>query len=134
MWSHYADKHRGICLEFDKGNDLIGSAMEVTYRKTYPEWTDPLAMPHLLDVLSTKSADWCYEREFRIFGVPLEGPLKIYDDDFVRLPDGALTAIIVGTASDCYDEVTRIVKAHAPSVLVKRAKKVHYSYSLAVED
>jgi hypothetical protein len=29
MWSHYADNHRGICLEFDTGNPLFSEAMEV---------------------------------------------------------------------------------------------------------
>ena len=42
MWSHYADDHKGICLEFANNNPLIRRARPVRYRKTYPEWT-PLA-------------------------------------------------------------------------------------------
>ena len=134
MWSHYADGHRGICLEFDRGNDLIGTTQQVKYRKTYPEWTNPYEMPDPLDLILTKSEEWWYEREWRIVATPLDGPLKICNADFVRLPDGALTAIIVGAASSCYDEVTSIVRTHAPTVLVKRARKVPYSYSLVIED
>ena len=36
MWSHYADNHKGICLEFDTSIRLFGTAREVDYRETYP--------------------------------------------------------------------------------------------------
>src|ERR1700704_3968385 len=29
MWSHYADNHRGVCLEFDTANRLFSLAMKV---------------------------------------------------------------------------------------------------------
>jgi hypothetical protein len=43
MWSHYADDHKGICLEFEVDDMLFGFAREVTYHLEYPKWT-----PHTL--------------------------------------------------------------------------------------
>jgi hypothetical protein len=37
MWSHYADNHKGICLEFALGDRLFGSAQKVEYLATYPK-------------------------------------------------------------------------------------------------
>ena len=65
MWSHYAANHRGICLEFDKNNELIGRARPVRYSTIYPEWT-PHGVTDPLELVFTKSMDWAYEREFRI--------------------------------------------------------------------
>jgi len=46
MWSHYADNHRGICLEFGKDNPLIEKARPVRYCKRYRDalalWMDRL--------------------------------------------------------------------------------------------
>jgi Protein of unknown function (DUF2971) len=72
LWSHYADKHRGVCLGFDVPNALV---MPMKYdAKRLPEF-----LPHLLTgdqsaqeqamnrLLSTKFADWRYENEVRLF-------------------------------------------------------------------
>ena len=29
MWSHYADKHTGFCLEFERANDFFGRALQI---------------------------------------------------------------------------------------------------------
>jgi hypothetical protein len=58
MWSHYADNHRGICLEFATNNDLFQCAQSVVYLSEYPVW-----YPHTLletsieEALLTKSED-----------------------------------------------------------------------------
>jgi hypothetical protein len=63
MWSHYADKHRGIALGFDISPTIV---KEVRYRKTRPAF-------HTIDertlhtLLYTKHKDWHYEREVRVF-------------------------------------------------------------------
>lgn len=70
MWAHYADKHRGLCLGFD-----VKEARKVVYK--------PDRLIHAIDrtrsgvesnielidaALTTKFADWSYEREWRAFG------------------------------------------------------------------
>jgi len=76
MWSHYADKHRGIVLEFEvdeliSGLPLSTYAYEVRYRTSPPTMSalhDDLASfdAALNHVLSTKALEWSYEEEVRI--------------------------------------------------------------------
>src|SRR2546426_4361250 len=66
LWSHYADKHKGICLGFD-----VVAADENTI---YVEYANERLPPPLkldasfaLNLLRTKFAGWEYEGEVRIF-------------------------------------------------------------------
>jgi hypothetical protein len=63
IWSHYADRHRGIALGFD-----INSAMakEVTYTETRPPFCKA-DEPTLPTLLYTKHRDWQYEQEVRVY-------------------------------------------------------------------
>src|SRR5207248_6306076 len=71
QWSHYADKHRGLCLGFDIPDvDLV----RVTYsRKRMLVEVEHLLAFHQLDLatvmrfLFTKYAHWRYENEVRCF-------------------------------------------------------------------
>jgi hypothetical protein len=71
LWSHYADKHRGICLGFDVPDHLL-SPVDYT--------PNPLKVAHdgirnrpqinqeFMDaLLRTKFIDWKYEDEMRVF-------------------------------------------------------------------
>jgi hypothetical protein len=133
MWSHYSNNHRGICLEFDKNNPLIEKARPVRYKKTYPEWTPQDLMVDPLALLFTKAMDWCYEREFRIIATSLEGPTKL-DGNFVTLPVGALTAIILGCESEDEAELTGIVNEYAPGLAIKRADRSPNHYELTIAE
>jgi hypothetical protein len=133
MWSHYSANHRGICLEFDKNNPLIEKARPVRYKKTYPEWTPQGVVHDPLALVLTKAMDWCYEREFRIVGSLQGGPAKL-DGNFVPLPDGALTAIILGCESTDHAELMSIVNEYAPGLPVKRMVRVPNHYQLAIEN
>jgi hypothetical protein len=43
MWSHYAENHTGICLEFGCANDVLRNARQVVYREgsAAPAWGRP---------------------------------------------------------------------------------------------
>jgi hypothetical protein len=137
MWSHYADNHRGICLEFGVFNDLFSKARQIAYRSEYPRW-----MPHefevqqerTIEIILTKAADWSYEREFRIVSLmPGSAPHWLRaQGDFFRLPAAALKSIIVGCESDC-EAVSRVVKEHAPQLPLKRAVRSSRHYRLVIE-
>jgi hypothetical protein len=65
LWSHYADKHRGMCLGFDIDENTIKS---VKYVKDRPSVGSAAIedMKTLLDhLLWTKYIDWQYEEELR---------------------------------------------------------------------
>jgi hypothetical protein len=138
MWSHYADDHKGICLEFANDNPLIRRARPVRYRKEYPEWTPqsygPDSDANVLDLVLTKAMDWCYEREWRIIASGLEGPTKLLNEDFVKLPPGALSAIIIGCECKDHPKIVEIIKAHQPSLKIKWAVRVPNVFRLAISD
>jgi len=70
MWAHYADKHKGLCFEFDGSENckFFGDAQQVQYE----DYT-PLVLPGddsskmMGRIILTKSKHWTYEREYRIF-------------------------------------------------------------------
>jgi len=120
MWSHYAENHRGICLEFNVMNNLFISAVEVLYRSRYPLWAPYSATEYnAIEMALTKAAEWSYEQEFRIFARPdvdENHPLKLRGRN-IRLPPNALASVIVGCRGD-YEDVCNIVREHAPSLPV----------------
>lgn len=75
MWSHYADKHNGVCLEFDNtlGNRFVDLADndiaegEVGYaaheKINYVSMNRPYAFYKLF---LSKAESWAHEREFRL--------------------------------------------------------------------
>lgn len=72
MWSHYADQHKGMVVEFDishpffcslhSENDLTGNTHRVMYRK---ERLNELG-DYLLEPYFHKSDEWAYEKEHRL--------------------------------------------------------------------
>ncbi|NSL57033.1 DUF2971 domain-containing protein [Uliginosibacterium aquaticum] len=68
MWAHYADTHRGVCLEFETSKWLFQLAWEVVYQDTYP-FVDTANQSYLdihRTVACTKATYWDYEKEWRI--------------------------------------------------------------------
>jgi len=70
LWSHYARSHSGIALGFDVAEDLI---FPIKYEKerlkisAYLKDKKYFDEKFASDIISTKSRDWEYEAEFRIF-------------------------------------------------------------------
>lgn len=141
MWSHYADDHKGCCLEFDR--DLLAKSTVVDlpkirpyttrmqYAKSYPsldhnelndDELDTFILDHTLpdrltkqwvtEFVPTKYEDWAYEQEVRI--TALVDPLhsKTQELHYLSLPRGTITKIYLGCRMD--PQVRRqIVKAAA---------------------
>lgn len=98
MWSHYADKHKGICIEFsptvdNEHVDFFSQAQKVVYpeKNDFPTinfyMTDTLELPKR-SVL-TKAIHWKYEGEWRILDVK-KGPGK------KSIPEGIISSVILG--------------------------------------
>lgn len=72
LWSHYANNHRGFCVEYDfrEGTKLRGLAREVKYEDSMPSLsTADFARDKekSLDALwLTKARCWSYEQEWRV--------------------------------------------------------------------
>jgi len=77
LWSHYGDKHKGICLGFDISEKML---MPVGYEpkrlkidKTRDLTPGKIGEETMLRILATKFSDWHYEDEVRVF-VSLDKP------------------------------------------------------------
>lgn len=90
MWSHYADCHEGICLEFNGSFELMAEAQPVQYEESRPlidvhvDSKDAILQKHFL----TKAKQWAYEREWRVIRPGGVG--------MVTFPPEMLTGIIIG--------------------------------------
>jgi len=137
MWAHYADNHRGICLEFDLRNDVMCGALRCEYLQDFPIMRihDDSDQANL-QVLLTKGDAWSYEREYRLVAQERTAAVKgagtlMTDQSFLQLPLGALRAVIVGCQAE-YDRIRSLVAHIAPEVLVKRAVRIPNRYQLEI--
>lgn len=77
MWSHYANNHRGICVEYDMTDVDEGTVKKIIYGGSrslkvslIDAWLTTGEMPSEIEqvCLLTKSSEWSYENEWRMFG------------------------------------------------------------------
>lgn len=81
MWSHYADKHSGLVIEFDTNNKFFENAKRVRYNNVRPPQINSDDIEELFFI---KSDEWIYEKEFRIVRKLTEYDycIKKYDKNF----------------------------------------------------
>jgi len=68
MWAHYGNNSKGICIEFEREttNELGGeNTNSVTYVETRPTIKFQDRHERLIDIITTKSKIWSYEKEWR---------------------------------------------------------------------
>ncbi|WP_454623442.1 DUF2971 domain-containing protein [Brucella anthropi] len=115
MWSHYADRHRGLCLGFDIGNSHPVIPVEYRPNLLRPkdlklEHFDQLKITDLMRTWFVKYDAWQYETErrmiFQLDHEHREGAL--YFHLFGR--SMRLAEVIVGAESDVtYEQVTTAI-------------------------
>jgi hypothetical protein len=64
QWSHYAEKHKGICMGFDIPKRLLAEVEYVDERLSPVNDIDIAMMKRFL---ATKFSHWVYEEEYRLF-------------------------------------------------------------------
>lgn len=116
MWAHYADSHRGICLEFSPGSDFLQAVLPVDYRLQRPQIkifdrTNELA--NAKNTYLTKSIHWAYEKEWRVVEVAKPAGLREFND-------GDLTGIIFGSA------ISKSMENTIRSIIEKSHMKVQF--------
>lgn len=100
MWSHYADQHAGFCIEYRVEKERLTTEarqmfvqQQVQYVSALPEicLSEVLFSPHqvLCRLLSTKSIEWTYEREWRLINFERSHAL-------VDLPPGMEISALIG--------------------------------------
>lgn len=71
FWSHYANSHKGICIEFDASILPISLAYKVEYSNIYPEITYPVPSDErAFKPALVKAKIWAYENEYRTMFLP----------------------------------------------------------------
>lgn len=69
MWSHYADKHKGVCIGFDFQTEKIYENF-LLFKVRYSTKIEPVSFFEKKELINfkwiyTKSKDWEYEEEIR---------------------------------------------------------------------
>jgi hypothetical protein len=111
MWAHYAERHHGLVLQFKAIPELDsawGAARPVRYLNNMPRLLDNDFLADMLSgrvsmdvkaiihrLVYTKSVEWAYEREWRIFSGTGRNRLARYED--LHFSPHELDAAIVGT-------------------------------------
>lgn len=135
IWSHYADKHTGICLGFDVCRSQV---QQVSYqddriRAALGPKQNPVELSEELQqqLLCTKSAGWRYEEEYRRFisleAAHADGPLHFWP----MCGDIQLREVILGALCDeTINSVRQKVERHFPSAVVFKARLAFQSFKI----
>lgn len=142
MFSHYANKHKGICLQFDTTKDeIFTNASPVNYRNSIPyiNYKDYWDFVSNRDkdyskfdvIFFTKHKDWIYEEEWRILH-QLEANKKEY---LYKFNSEALTGIIFGldTEHDVKEEIRNLISSKRHEIKLFEAKLKKDSYGLIIK-
>lgn len=137
MWSHYADEHRGFCIEFDfsKGpEDCLPLPVVYSEKRVKMPWV-PTQNPSkeqvrfmtesFMKALITKDIVWEYEHEWRML-------IGAGDDKFVNMPP--ISCIYIGAL--CSDENKQKLKSIAQEKVIPLKQMVldRGEYELHVVD
>ncbi len=133
MWSHYAEGHKGICLEFTYTlENQFGKPECVVYREDYSvhdynDWSSIDNESLLVDAIYTKSVHWSYEREWRLF--ELRAPYGVR-----YFPKELLTGVIIGckASNEVRTELIELCIDRADITLYEASRNSN-SYNLVVE-
>lgn len=128
MWSHYAHKGEGFCLEFNTAADpLFADAERVEYSVALPDidMYDMVAdsTKSYKDMWKYKPQDWSYEREWRVFKEH-NGPEKYQPE--------ALTAVYLGTQASEHtkDRVRRAIQKTYPDATLWQGRLGERRYAV----
>lgn len=88
LWSHYADAHRGICIQIATYEDeLFLFNKKVIYSNTFPTLIAPTPL-NQKDYYLHKSTQWSYEKEWRV--------VLPFNSVCISLRPPAIRAVILG--------------------------------------
>jgi hypothetical protein len=126
MWSHYADKHNGLCFGFEAALLPIDlkRLMKIRYRKSRPKlWFHDQKDYHF--VINVKSSIWKYEKEWRAV-VPNAA------NSFVPFQENALHAVLcgVGMKDDKVQIISKYLSSYRNSPKLYKANRHSTKYGI----
>ena len=128
LWSHYADKHRGVCLGFEVDGQRIKA---VNYVLERPTLKFPPTEEESNELLYTKFRDWQYEEEWRGWFTlndpdPSRGYYFFPFNDTVRLCE-VIAGPLCNTPKAKIDEA---LKSYQDRVQVTKARLAFRSFEI----
>jgi len=140
LWSHYADKHRGVSFEVDyeRREDHL---FKMDYTETRPvidanrllnnEGLSDYFGQMLKKLMRQKSSGWSYEREYRVH-IELEVCQISAGQYLMRIPDNFLKRVILGFQCPLEELYVKraLEKSGLGSTEVVRAKRCLETYAI----
>lgn len=127
LWSHYADRHAGLCLGFDVSRAIARRVTYASNRLTWPRGfggtPENITKSEVRQLLFTKGRDWRYEKEARVFA-------RLNDRDrrtglfFARFSEQLVLreAILGARCRTTVQHARTLVRGPRPGVAVRRAR------------
>ncbi|WKL58041.1 DUF2971 domain-containing protein [Asticcacaulis sp. ZE23SCel15] len=140
MWSHYADKHRGICLGFD----FQGHVEKVQYDSKFLTAEDlgvtsneDITNVELAELIRHKSSVWRYEKEYRLLCPNYEPSAKdpISQIYFLNFSDRfKLKQVILGCNSNLSSlRLKQVLASKSKSIRCFRARPSDVGFKVTKE-
>jgi hypothetical protein len=138
MWSHYADKHKGICVEFRPVKEEHDNFLYQAQKVIYPKENNPPQLnfykyrnnpeEEAVKLLCTKALQWKYEGEWRIIDIE-EGPGKR------SIPEGIISSVILGCCIEKNDSdlIMKLASAYPTPITIYKAKIKSDYYELEIQ-
>lgn len=133
MWSHYASSGKGFCLEFDSSREPFDKIRRVKYTskqlKVNFSRLFSVDQLYLLNALfCTKSNDWKYEKEWRIFNKDAR--------QAESYPASSLTGIYLGPeVEETYAEIVHLIaRKQNPRVRIYKGTRSSESYKVVFSE
>ena len=142
MWSHYAENHKGICLEFAvKPDNVFATAFKMIYQEEYLpvellSTSETAFLPFIV-----KASCWSYEEEYRLF-LRIHDPEALFHfpecmritDNRIDLPSNCLTSIVLGcrTPWETGIRIQQLIAEYWPEVRVKKMFRHRDRYELEI--
>jgi|WetSurMetagenome_2_1015567.scaffolds.fasta_scaffold194288_2 hypothetical protein len=122
MWSHYADHHKGLVLEFKFSKCFVDFIHKVSYEKGFPIYNFDLLSESqfnalIYHMLVSKMIEWKYEKEWRILEDDEPKPRHFNKKELVSIIFGLET-----TDANIKEIIKTIRDADYNNVLIRRAR------------
>ena len=149
LWSHYADRHRGICLGFSFGTPIIDQAIRVRYVKSLIKIQIGMDIKDIgRAAYLTKSSAWKYEREWRALirrnpsgdshQTCPEDPLSCFAsaEGYCGIDLKGLVSITFGLNSTPWERqaIQQLARTHGWTGYFQEAIKSRNDYKLTIRD
>lgn len=140
MWAHYACNHEGYAIIYQQeivaalsSRCGVEAAGPVTYSKIVPDlrWFHGPRDEMVGPLLSTKSAEWSYEREFRLILSGEPGQVALYQE----INPNLIAGVILGTrTSEAVIGRALSIRQERPDFIIKMVSSKPRSYALDTYD